>query len=315
MEPVKFSDVPVEPAEYFVDLSRYAPPFLAEIRELAAIYRSEGYEIGQLQHNIEDIRDQCYVITATWGLARWEEVYGIPTNPSMSYEQRRKKVMAKMQGRGTTTRQMIKEIAALFSGGEVTVTEDNPASLFTVQFIGIRPYDMQAFISTIEEIKPAHLAMGLCERYPEQYTVPVRYENTIHFRMGFYPRGNIRRLILDGGWALDGAGYRLTGYDSMDHIDFCPVQITIRSGIKETVQTAGRFRAGYPVKEQVLAETALGLRLEAAEQVRQETCLSVRTEAQECVRAGGIRVMQVNRLDGRWKLDAKRRLDGGVYTL
>lgn len=155
--------------EYFVDLARYAPPFLAEIRELAEIYRTEGYEVGRLQYDLRDLLDQCFIGTATWGLTRWENVYGVVTNMSLSYEQRREILMAKIRGQGTTTRQMIEDTAATFSGGEVKVIEDNPNHLFIVQFIGIKgiPRNMQAFISMLEDIKPAHLTY----RFEYRYTV------------------------------------------------------------------------------------------------------------------------------------------------
>lgn len=155
--------------EYFVDLSRYAPPFLAEIRELAEIYRTEGYEVGRMQYDLRDLLDQCFIGTATWGLTRWENVYGVVTNMSLSYEQRREILMAKIRGQGTTTRQMIEDTAATFSGGEVKVIEDNPNHLFIVQFIGIKgiPRNMQAFISMLEDIKPAHLTY----RFEYRYTV------------------------------------------------------------------------------------------------------------------------------------------------
>lgn len=158
---------PVDPEEYFVDLSRYAPPFLAEIRELAEIYRAQGYEVGRLQHNLRDLLDQCFIVTATWGLARWEEMYGVGTNLSLTYEQRREILMAKLRGHGTTTRQMIEDTAATFSGGEVKVIEDNPGHRFIVRFIGIKgiPRNMQAFISMLEDIKPAHLAYVFEYRY------------------------------------------------------------------------------------------------------------------------------------------------------
>lgn len=152
--------------DYYVDLARYVPTFLAEIREMAEIYRVQGYEAGKLQHDIEDIIDQCFVDTATWGLLRWESVYGIITNMSLSYEQRREIVKAKMRGQGTTTKRMIQETAAAFSGGEVNVIEDNAHNHFIVKFIGIKgiPRNMQAFIEMLEDIKPAHLS------YEFQYT-------------------------------------------------------------------------------------------------------------------------------------------------
>lgn len=150
-----------------MDLARYAPPFLAEIRELAEIYRAQGYEVGRLQHNLRNLLDQCFIVTATWGLVRWEEMYGVGTNLSLTYEQRREILMAKLRGQGTTTRQMIEDTAATFSGGEVKVTEDNPNHRFIIRFIGIKgiPRNMQAFISMLEDIKPAHLGYVFEYRY------------------------------------------------------------------------------------------------------------------------------------------------------
>lgn len=146
--------------EYFVDLARYVPPFLAELRELAELYRTEGYEIGYLQHNLRDLFDQAFIVSATWGLVLWEQMYGVTTNMSLSYEQRREILMAKLRGQSTTTKQMIQETAAAFSGGEVQMTEDNPHHHFIVRFVGVKgiPRNMQAFIDMLNEIKPAHLS-------------------------------------------------------------------------------------------------------------------------------------------------------------
>ncbi|RGY97278.1 YmfQ family protein [Clostridium sp. AM58-1XD] len=159
----------VDPEKYFVDLSKYAPPFLAEIRELAEIYRTEGYEIGLLEYELDDLIDQFFIATATWGLTRWEDLFGITTNLALTYEQRREILMAKIRGSGTVTRQMIEETAATFSGGEVEVVEDNINSLFIIRFIGIKgiPRNMQAFIAMLEDIKPAHLSY----RFEYRYTI------------------------------------------------------------------------------------------------------------------------------------------------
>ena len=155
--------------EYFVDLARYVPPFLAELRELAELYRTEGYEIGYLQHNLRDLFDQAFIVSATWGLVLWERMYGVTTNMSLSYEQRREILMAKLRGQSTTTKQMIRDTAAAFSGGEVQVIEDNPHHRFIVRFVGVKgiPRNMQAFIDMLEDIKPAHLS------YSFEYTYTV----------------------------------------------------------------------------------------------------------------------------------------------
>ena len=157
------------PKEYFVDLARYVLPFLAELRELAELYRAEGYEIGYLQHNLRDLFDQCFIATATWGLVLWESMYGAVTNLSLSYEQRREILLAKLRGQSTTTKQMIEDTAAAFSGGEVQVIEDNPHHHFVIRFVGIKgiPRNMQAFIDMLNDIKPAHLS------YSFEYTYTV----------------------------------------------------------------------------------------------------------------------------------------------
>jgi hypothetical protein len=156
-----------EQKDYYIDLARYAPPFLADVRELKAIYETEGYAVGLMEHELSDLLDQCFISTATWGLTRWEEVYGLVTNMALSYEQRREILVAKLRGQGTTTAQMIQETAETFSGGEIQVIEDNPNYHFIVRFIGVKgiPRNMNAFIAMLEDIKPAHLSYSFEYRY------------------------------------------------------------------------------------------------------------------------------------------------------
>lgn len=173
---------------YPVDLSRHAPPFFRGIREIAAAYQAQGYEAGRLQYALEDMLRQSSIVTATWGLSRWEGTYGIATNLALTYEQRREILMAKLRGQGTTTRQMIEDTAAAFSGGEVHVTENNQGHYFTIQFVGIKgiPRNMQAFISMLEDIKPAHLA----------YVFEYRY--TVWGELGPYAWGSLKGMAWEG---------------------------------------------------------------------------------------------------------------------
>lgn len=54
---------------------------------------------------------------------------------------------------------MIKNTALAYTNAEITVIEDNPNYTFKVKFIGVKgiPNDVNAFKSTIDTIKPAHL--------------------------------------------------------------------------------------------------------------------------------------------------------------
>lgn len=161
------SDTGSSTDEYYRDLSRYVPGFVSELQEMAQIYETEGRELGSVRYNLDDLVDQCFVQTATWGLLRWEQEYGIKTNLSLSYEQRREIILAKMRGQGTTTVEMIRNTAIAFSGGEVDVIEDNSNYNFIIRFVGLYgiPRNMQAFIDMLEEIKPAHLGYSFEYKY------------------------------------------------------------------------------------------------------------------------------------------------------
>ena len=145
--------------KYYIDLGIYVPDFISLIEEMKEIYEVEGEELGLIQYQIVDIYKQFRIKTATWGLVLWEKRYGIETNLSLTYEERREIIEAKRRGRGTTTIQMIKNTAESFSGGEVDVIEHNEHYYFVVKFVGVRgiPKNMPAFIDMIETIKPAHL--------------------------------------------------------------------------------------------------------------------------------------------------------------
>ena len=80
-------------------------------------------EIGQLKFLNEELLAQFFIDTATWGLDLWEKELEIQTDRSKPFERRREIIKAKLRGAGTTTVEMIKNVAEAFSGGEVIVIE------------------------------------------------------------------------------------------------------------------------------------------------------------------------------------------------
>lgn len=153
--------------EYYKDLEHYVPPFIYALTEMDAIYKAQGYEVGRAWHNYDDLSNQFFVDTATWGITRWEELYGITASDLQTIEQRRNTVKARMRGTETCTRQLVKDLAEKLSGVTVRVTEDSPNFTFTVFFIGQYgiPKNIKALKEQLEIIKPAHLAYILQYRY------------------------------------------------------------------------------------------------------------------------------------------------------
>jgi len=108
----------------------------------------------------DDLLAQLNVETATWGLSIWEKALGLETDVNKPYEYRRTRIMSKLRGAGTTTKQMIKNVAESFSNGQVEIIEYNEENRFEVKFVGTIgiPPNMDDLTAAIEEIKPAHLA-------------------------------------------------------------------------------------------------------------------------------------------------------------
>lgn len=107
----------------------------------------------------QDILNQCFVVSATWGLDEWEELAGLPISRHLKTRIRRQNILNALQNRETTTVKVIKNLAESYSGGECEVTEQNSEYKFTIKFIGVRgePDSLPALREAIERVKPAHL--------------------------------------------------------------------------------------------------------------------------------------------------------------
>lgn len=128
--------------------------------EVADIQGTFDHIVNMVISNKEDMFRQFNLESATWGLEKWERMTGLETDLAKSYEFRRERISAKLRGRGTTTKQMVKDVAMAYSNGEVEVIEDPVNYSFKIKFVGTKglPPNMADLTLTIEEIKPAHLA-------------------------------------------------------------------------------------------------------------------------------------------------------------
>lgn len=145
--------------KFYVDLSKYVPRFIYNGDIFNRIYKAQEYQLSCLAAYTQDLLNQGFIDTATWGLTAWEEEFGIKTNLNSSYEERREVIKAKKRGQGTCTKALIKNVAEAFSGGECNIIENTAPYTFTIQFVGVKgiPKNMKGLISAIDEIKPAHL--------------------------------------------------------------------------------------------------------------------------------------------------------------
>ena len=143
-----------------MDLIEMLPSFYHNSDFVKAYMSSQSIEHNFIKESINDLVNNLYVNTATWGLDYFEEKLGLQTDKSKSYEERRERIKAKKRGNGTTTIKMVKDTALAFDCGEIDITEMYNDYIFKIKFISQkgRPKNLEDFKSAIDEIKPAHLA-------------------------------------------------------------------------------------------------------------------------------------------------------------
>lgn len=143
-----------------VDLMKYLPTYWHEIEQMKVLQEILGKNLAEVIAFKQDLFNQMFIETATWGLSRWEKIFDLPIEIEKNYSFRRERIKAKISGSGTTTKQLIINIASAFSNGEVEVIEYPNEYRFVVKFVGVKgvPANMKDLTSSIEEVKPAHLA-------------------------------------------------------------------------------------------------------------------------------------------------------------
>lgn len=116
-------------------------------------------ETDKLETGLGSTISECFVQTASAFLTRYERMFALEVDVFKTDAFRRERIMAKISGAGTTTKEMIRDVSSRYSNGEVEVIEDNENSRFTIKFVGTVgiPGNMAGLKITIEEIKPAHL--------------------------------------------------------------------------------------------------------------------------------------------------------------
>lgn len=134
-------------------------PSFYENEIIEPIQHSLTIESDILKEEVKNTFNQLFISSATWGLAYWERMLGISKN-NFDYQARRENIKAKIRSKGTTTLSVIKDIAEIYSGGEVQIVQDFDDYSFEIVFVGSVgvPKSFIELDNTINNIKPCHLA-------------------------------------------------------------------------------------------------------------------------------------------------------------
>ncbi len=134
----------------------YIPSFFFHAEVFKMLLDSGLEQFDTVDDFINDIIDQLYVDTATWGLIFWEIDYGLEYNPELVYEERRSRIKAAIRGIGKVDRKLIASVALAYSNGEVVVTFNGKINIKFIEVRGI-PSALGELKKQLEELKPSGL--------------------------------------------------------------------------------------------------------------------------------------------------------------
>lgn len=145
------------------ELMSYLPELYEHSPEMIAIQQAIEPELRLAWNKRDDLLLQLDPHTATWGLVYWENAFGLTSNEALPLELRRNRVLARLRGMGTTTKERLKSVVETFCPGcAVSVREHYREYLveigLTITNQAIE--DSNGLTETLQLIMPAHLVWG-----------------------------------------------------------------------------------------------------------------------------------------------------------
>ena len=159
------------------------PKRVRTMEQMADLLAAEQAELDQTQRTIMALENQLTISTSTHLLPRHERLFALPVNTTESLEVRRVRVLAKLNARGTTTVQAIREMVELVTGREGDVIEYFEDYVFSVlvkllSADSVTTANMQELVRQIEAVKPAHLLFDIIAAFRP---IPLVHENRLTF--------------------------------------------------------------------------------------------------------------------------------------
>lgn len=142
------------------------PLFYKDTKEVINIQNALENERLALEGKVKTLINDLFVITSE-NINEWEKFVGIKVDVTKPLEFRKNNVIARIRGKGTTTKELIKNVSESYANAEVDVIENNNLYSFLVKFIGVKgiPENLDDLKKAIEEIKPAHLSVNYAFTY------------------------------------------------------------------------------------------------------------------------------------------------------
>lgn len=301
-----------------VRIENYVPEYIREYREPKLIYEKENQELKKIWDLAEELLKNLFIESADErGIKRLEAIAGIKNGSSMSLEDRRLCLLAKWNEQLPYTYRSLRNWLLTNLG-----TENFDLNLYPEQYkldLVIREYSNQFMKSVRKQIHgmiPANIDFLAVGNYLQQFEHHICTESALTIKSEFYPRYNLKPLLLDNTWLLDGA-YKLNGYRAREVIDFYPVCLTINGGAEEEVKTESELLIESELCPEIAYELENTFESYVPEEIKTESELTLQSDIQKEIEVeANLRIEKdLWLLNGSVLLDGSRLLDAKIIKM
>lgn len=141
-----------------VDILAYLPKFLQKSPLFKGTNDADNREHETIRLDLQDLLNQFFIKSATWGLERWEDLVGIKTDTTKSLESRRDAVIAKLQNPESVTEAFLRGLInqyILDKSGTVTDHPETYSTDFNIPLV-----DKASLLCIAKDVRtyiPAHI--------------------------------------------------------------------------------------------------------------------------------------------------------------
>lgn len=143
-----------EKAQEIID---YVSPIYGESYVALWIYQAMGIILGEIYDIAVQLRHETTPATADLLLPEWEKHYELPTDSSLTKEQRQLRLVTKTSTRGPCNPSRLElAVSAVLGGVKVEIEENIAKNTFLVNIREVVD-DITPAVAVLERMKPAHL--------------------------------------------------------------------------------------------------------------------------------------------------------------
>ncbi len=290
------------------------------------LFQVMGMEYDKVFEILEDLPNQFFIETATWGLLYHEIKWGLPVRENLSYEERRKLIYQKRDARAPMSPYAMEEYLSHFTDFEIHIADIHDIgvygfapthpNLFRATFIGEGTLEADRVLGALRKIKQSHTDFIANEWIGILTFLLIFYEIKLHFTTDCYPRHNVPYLFYDGTAHYNGI-YRYDKYKIGTKMDFYPMALAMQYSYLIPIKQEWKIKIDgtkllLPVCEEVEKLHCLS---DIEPMIKTEEILTMLSEAKEipCRYQVNLTVgYHLTKYDGTYQYNGIRRYDSQI---